>query len=144
MAKKAMTKKDSGKKRTVKISKSFVTILAIVSILGFASIILQSWFQLEFTSYAEAFILLVIGIGIILESEPKILFENIKSDLDKNNFSRLTTFVLGALAVISGFLSFPFVGVEHFIFSAVKGIISFIAIIFIIIQTWVVRDGSNN
>jgi hypothetical protein len=130
-------KKEKNKKET---SKVFVAVLAIVSILGFAGIISQSWFGFELIFYIESLILLALGIGFIVEAEPKILFKKSKQQgLDKRNFSRLTTFIIGSLATIAGILSFPYVNVQHFIFLAIKGVISIIAIIFIAVQTWVVK-----
>lgn len=129
-------------KEKSKASKVFVAVLAIVSIMGFSAIISQSWFGFELTPYVESLILLVMGIGFIIEAEPKILFKN-KQDIDKRNFGRLTTFVIGALAFVAGFLSFPFIDVQHFVFLSIKGVISFIAIIFIVIETWVVKNNGN-
>ena len=136
-----MPKRKSIKKRAKKRAKAshvFVSVLAIVSIMGFAAIISESWFGFKLNFYVESLILLVLGTGFILESEPKFIFKN-KKEIDKRNFGRLTTFVVGCLAIIAGILSFPYINIQHYVFLSIKGLISFIAIIFIIIQTWLIK-----
>ena len=127
------------RKRKVNASHNFVSVLAIVSIMGFAAIISDSWFNFRLSSYVEALILLAMGVGFILESEPKILLRS-KKGIDQRNFGRLTTFVIGSFATVAGILSFPYINIQHFVFLSIKGLISFIAIIFIIVQTWLTRD----
>lgn len=131
-----MEKKEKRKKPKI----VFISILAIVSIIGFLGIITKSLFNFDMDSWIDAMILLTIGVGFILESKPKILKRKIKKGLDDINFARLITFVIGSLAVLSGFLSFPFVNLQHFVFLSIKGVISIIAILFIIIQTWVANS----
>jgi len=135
----AKKKKRRTKKRRSRVSHVFVSVLAIVSIIGFITIISESWFGWKLNSYAEALTLLVLGIGFILESEPKFIFKS-KEEMDQKNFGRLTSFVVGCLATLAGVLSFPYINIQHYVFLSVKGLISFIAIIFIIIQTWLIKD----
>jgi hypothetical protein len=45
--------------------------------------------------------------------------------------------IVGGIAVIAGILSLPQINIQNPAFLAVKGIISILAIIFIILQTWV-------
>lgn len=133
-----MVEKKNGKKK-VQVKNYFVYVLAIVSILGFTGIISQSWFNFEMGPYLDALILLVLGVGVILESEPKSLF-NKRAKVNNRNFSRLTTFIIGAIALLAGFLSLPFIGLEHYVFLSVKGVVAFIAIIFIAAQTWLLKE----
>lgn len=135
-----MVKKSVKKTEKQKTSESFVTVLAIVSIMGFGAIISQSLFSIDLNFYVDALMLLAIGTGFLLESEPKILFKKMKKGLDNKNFARLTTFVVGSLAVLAGMLSLPFINLQHFAFLAIKGVISIIAIIFIVVQTWLVKN----
>jgi len=50
---------------------------------------------------------------------------------------KVTMIVIGALAVVASILSLPQLNIQNATFLSVKGIISILAIIFIIIQTWV-------
>jgi len=137
--KEMLGKMNQGKKK-LPVSNLFVSVLAIVSIVGFISIISKSLFNFDLAVYAEASILIILGIGFIFEAEPIQLFKKIRSEFNNQNFSELTTLVIGILAFISGVLSFSWINIEHFAFLAIKGVISIIAIIFIIIQTWIIKQ----
>ncbi len=119
-----------------KISLSFATILAIVSIIGFFDIMNSSFFDFSIGGYQDVLWLIILGIGFILESKPKS-FSKKKKETPVTNLSSL---VIGFIAIIAGILSMPFIGIDHPVFLAVKGVISVIAIIFIIFQTWVVKE----
>lgn len=127
------------KKKTSKNSLTFISVLAVVSIMGFLSIISESWFEFKLVPYVESLVLLAMGIGFILESEPKFLLRN-RNGINRRNFGRITTFVIGALAMLAGVLSFPYINIQHFVFLSIKGLISFIAIIFILIETWFIKN----
>lgn len=126
-----------GKKQRVKLTHQFVTALSIVSIVGFLSVVSETLFNFDFSGYAEAALMLVIGGGMILEAN----FDKIKSlkhGLNSGNFTHLTTMIIGVIAILAGIFSIPQIRVETPGFLAVKGIISIIAIIVIAIQTWVI------
>lgn len=122
---------------TVRVSQKFITALAIVSILGFASIVTQTIFELDITNHVESLLMFIIGIGLILEAKIKRL-KSLAKGITSNNITHLTTVVIGVIAIIAGIFSFPPIRVENASFLATKGIISIIAIIVIIIQTWIV------
>lgn len=130
--------KDDPQQET-KISRAFVNILAILSILGFTSIISYTLFNINITQYIETLWLTILGLGFIIESKPIQLFHSIRHRLGEKNFTATTTLILGTLAVIAGILSLPQINIQTQAFLAVKGIISIIAILFIIIQTWILK-----
>ena len=125
--------------RETNISKAFVSILAVISILGFIGIISYAFFNINMQAYIETLWLVILGLGFIIEANPVQLFHRIRNRLEERNFTATTTFIIGALAVVAGTLSLPQINIQNPAFLAVKGIISIIAIIFIIIQTWVVK-----
>ncbi|MFH0808343.1 MAG: hypothetical protein V1888_01880 [archaeon] len=125
--------------RETKISKAFVNILAILSILGFVTIIAQALFNVDILKYTEALWLTILGLGFIIESSPLQLFHSIRDNLEERNFTATTTLIIGLLAIIAGILSLPQINIQNSSFLAIKGIMSIIAIIFIIIQTWVLK-----
>ena len=127
-------------KQKSKISSHFVYILAIISIIGFLGIIVDSFFQINIDEYVTFLWLIVMGIGFILISKPKDLYEGTKLGFDETKISRLTAFVIGILAIIAGVLSIPQIGIEHPVFLAIKGVVSIISIIFIVIQTWLIHN----
>ncbi len=60
--------------------------------------------------------------------------------LTPDMLGKVTMIVVGILAIIAAVLSLPQLNVESPTFLAVKGIISILAIVFIIIQTWVSKE----
>ncbi len=122
-----------------KISKAFVNILAILSILGFTSIVTLTIFNADMSHYIETLWLSILGLGFIIESNPIQLFKTIRNRLGERNFTATTTLIVGLLAVIAGILSLPQINIQASSFLAIKGIISIIAIIFIIVQTWILK-----
>lgn len=96
----------------------------------------SSFFNFSIGGYQDVLWLIILGIGFILESKPKS-FSKKKKETPVTNLSSL---VIGFIAIIAGILSMPFIGIDHPVFLAVKGVISVIAIIFIIFQTWVVKE----
>jgi hypothetical protein len=129
--------KEEKRSDKVKISHRFVTALSIVSILGFGGIVSQTLFDFNMGLYIESMLMFIIGGGLVLEAKFKNL-RSLANGLNKNNFTHLTTVVIGIIAIIAGIFSFPPIRVETPGFLAVKGIISIIAIVVIIIQTWFV------
>lgn len=120
----------------VKVSQKFVLALSVVSILGFAGIISETLFSFDLEHYVEALLMFVIGIGLVVEAKLKKL-KSVSRGITSNNFTHLTTVTIGFIAIIAGIFSFPFLRIGAPGFLAVKGIISIIAIIMIIIHTWV-------
>jgi hypothetical protein len=125
---------------TPKASSKFITILSIVSILGFIGIVTNTLFDLNIGHYIEALWIFIIGIGFIFETNFKKI-KTLKKGVTPNNFAHLTTLIIGAVAILAGILSFPGIRVTTPAFLAIKGIISLIAIIVIIIQTWVIDSN---
>lgn len=123
-----------------KISHIFVTALALISILGFMSIISENIFEYSISPYVEPFWLIIMGLAFVIEASPIKLFHQIRSRLDERNFNRITTLVIGIVSFISGTLTLPFFSFDHFMFSAMKGLVSFVAIIFIIVETWIIKQ----
>ncbi len=132
--------KEKVKKQKRRISTKFTWVLALISIVGFLEIILHSFFDYSLQDYSSFFWLIIMGAGFLIIARPKKIYDKSKEGFTELSFYRLTTFVIGLLALIAGFLSLPQFNLIHPIFLAIKGVISIIAIIFIIIQTWVIRE----
>lgn len=132
-----MPKKQNPKSR---VSTKFVSVLAIISIFGFTEILLQNFFNVSIGEYSAFAWLMIMGIGFMLVSQPKNLYKTSKEAFNETSFSRLTTFVIGCMAIIAGILSFPLINMDHPILFATMGVISIISIIFIVFQTWIIRE----
>jgi hypothetical protein len=136
-------KKDKfkAKKTRRKTSRNFVIALSIVSIIGFVSIILESLFYVDISGYIDTLWLLALGMGLILETSLRELKSIERKGLTSEYLGKITMIVVGSLAIIAGALSIPQVNIQNPSFLAVKGIISILAIVFIILQTWVAKNG---
>lgn len=126
-------------KQKVKASHIFVSALALVSIIGFISIISSTLFDYNLTFYAEAFLMLIIGIALIFEGQITKLTSIKEEGLTPRNFTQLTTVIVGVIAVIAGIFSLPIFRIGSSGFLAIKGILSVIAIVIIVIQTWIIE-----
>ena len=127
------------KKKKSSASRNFVFALSIVSIIGFLNIVSQSLFNFSFENYVESLLLITLGTGLVLETSIKELKKVKKEGLTPDMLGKITMIVVGALAIVASILSLPQIDIEHPTFLAVKGIVSILAIIFIIIQ--LIKDG---
>ena len=121
-----------------KLSHKFVMVLAIVSILGFAGIVSETIFNYNINIEIQALWMIVIGAGMLAEAQIKTLQRISQDGLTPNHFTHLITTVIGFLTIVAGFFSFPAFGIVNPSFHAVRGIISIIAIVVIVVQTWLV------
>jgi len=117
----------------------FGKILAVISILGFTSIITMTFFNYSIESYLESALLMLMGIGFMYQSEPRELIRSLPNHFQEQSFASITTFVIGSLAIIVGILSLPQINLQNPTLSAINGIIAIIAIIFIVIETWIIQ-----
>lgn len=137
MKKKKEEKKAEQKVLKNKTSRNFVIALSVVSIIGFLSIVLDTIFSVKINDYIETLWLIALGIGLIFETSlaelKKVKVKGLTADL----LGKITMLIIGSIAVIAGILSLPQIAIQNPVFFAVKGIVSILAIIFIILQTWV-------
>ena len=131
--------KQTESERKMKASRKFIMILAIISIIGFIGIVSSTLFNVSLGFYIEAFWMLAIGIGFLIEGQIE-RFRSIKTEgLTPRNFTNIITVVIGVIAIITGIFSFPQIRIESNGFLAVKGIVSLVAIVIIVIQTWIIE-----
>lgn len=129
------------KSPTRRASRNFVIALSVVSIIGFLSIMIESLFYLDVSNYIETLWLVVLGLGLILETTISELKSVKRKGLTSDYLGKITMIVVGSLAIIAGILSLPQINIQNASFLAVKGIISILAIVFIILQTWVTKPS---
>lgn len=132
-----LEKKDS--KFKVTASDKFVMILAVVSIIGFAGIVSYTLFDIHVEDYVEPLWMIVIGIGFIIEAKLETIKKIKYEGITPTNFTHLTTLIIGVIALFAGVFSIPQIAIEATGFLAVKGILSLIAIVVIVAQTWLVK-----
>jgi len=128
-------KKINNKKTSA--SRNFVIALSVVSIIGFLSIVLESFFNINIGKYIDTLWLLALGLGLTFETNIRELKRIKNAGLSSEMLGKITMLVVGLIAIIAAILSLPQINIQSPTFLAVKGIIGILAIIFIIIQTWV-------
>jgi len=138
MPKRKVVKK-SGKRRS-QASRNFVIALSVVSIIGFLNIATETLFNSSFAGYIESLWLTALGAGLIFETSfsemKKIRLHGLTPDM----LGKVTMIVVGIMAIVAAILSLPQIDANSPTFLAVKGIISILAIVFIIIQTWISKE----
>ena len=127
-------------KKKSKASRNFVIALSIVSIIGFLSIMLSSLFNVDISRYITTVWLLALGLGLVFETSMEKIKGLKHEGLTPEILGELTMLIVGGLAIIAGILSIPQINIQDSAFLAVKGIISILAIIFIVLQTWVAEE----
>jgi len=125
--------------RKSRASRKFVIALSVVSIIGFVSIVLESFFQFSIVNYIESLWLFALGLGLVLETSIHELKRVKVNGLTSEMLGKVTMVVVGAIAIIAALLSLPQINIQHPVFLAIKGIASILAIIFIIVQTWITK-----
>lgn len=127
-------------KRRTRASRNFVIALSVVSIIGFLNIVTESLFSFSFVNYIESLWLLALAFGLIFETSLRELKLIRLRGLTSEMLGKITMIVVGAIAIVAAILSIPQINIQNATFLAVKGIISILAIIFIVIQTWVSKE----
>lgn len=137
---KARISKQTLEKRKKRVPRRFVIVLSIVSILGFAGIASRTLFDLDISSYVEVAWIWALGIGILLEADLKSLKNIRRTGLNSGKFNNLVAAVIGFLALITGLLSLPQINWLTSGLEAIKGVISLVAIIFIMVESLILKD----
>ena len=122
-----------------KLKSKFISILAIVSIIGFVSIAIESFTEFSFGIYVGPLIFIIIGIGLMIEGGVRQISKMLARGLTSDEVTHMLAIFIGLLAVVSGVLSLPGVGLETAVFLAFKGMLSIFAIFVIILEAWFVK-----
>jgi midasin (ATPase involved in ribosome maturation) len=123
----------------------FNIILAVVSIIGFMSIIIRTFSGTDASKFMDMLLLLLIGAGILLKMDLTKLSGLKEEGLTSAQFSRIIGIIIAVLAMLTGLFNVvPSDRIHNWSgFMAIKGIVSIIAIIVIVIETWVLREPAE-
>lgn len=119
----------------------FMSFLAVVSILGFLVVVLDSFANLDISSWVSGLIFIVIGVGLGVVGSFWSVVE-FSDGLSNTEVAHILTTIIGFLAVVVGFFSLPWVFLEGVVipgFDGVRGLIGLFAIVLIVIEAWFVR-----
>ena len=75
----------------------------------------------------------------MLFRSPVKLIQSLPNHFQESSFSSIVTFVVGFIAIIAGILVLPQIKIQNATLNAVTGIIAITAIIFIVIETWIIE-----
>lgn len=120
-----------------RVSLGFLTYLAIFSILGFLTAILEISLKQNFGTYSITALLVVLGLGLISEGQVRLWIKRARQPGLQTSVSHLIAGIVGLFAIVIGLLKL--IIINNPIFDAMVIIISGIAIIVIIVETWVVK-----
>jgi hypothetical protein len=111
----------------------FTTWLAIVSILGFATILVNSLSGVDIGPWVEGLLFMIIGFALFVMGGAKF-FLYFRGGLTASEVARLVTVVIGVASFFTGVLMLPLFGVEVVVLNGIKAVIAVIAIAVIAIE----------
>lgn len=117
----------------------FFNTIAIISLFLFIVIALGSFTSIDLSSWIVGISLIIAGAGFIFVGQITSINKWIKDGVQKGEISFVITIVLGLMAVVIGILALPVVGVISQTSSQAIGLISLIAIVYIILLSWVFK-----
>lgn len=120
-----------------KVSNSLIYSLAIISIIGFIGIMANVWLGLDLImKNATAYMLIVLGFGLAVEGQIRRWKSYPNNGFSSNEIAHVVTGIIGMLAIFVGVLDF--IGMTGANLAATQAIVSAIAVIIIVLQTWVI------
>jgi len=121
-----------------KTTNTFLTALAIASIMGFLVIVLNSFFSIDFGEFIPSILMVIFGLAFLVEGQVRLWFNKFKTGgYSSTEVTHIITGSVGITALVTGVIGFFVEG--NTTFTALQGIIAVIAILVIAIETWVVN-----
>lgn len=122
-----------------KAYRKFLLFLIILDLLGFATIATDNFFGWHLGNYNEFVWIFFFALGLIVISNVKRIKKISVHGFKSESFAGLATLIIGILALITAFLSLPFFSLDHPVLRSIKGIIALIAMVYIVLEAWVVH-----
>ena len=119
------------------ITNTFLTALAVTSIISFLVVILGAFFQISIAQLVTPAIMIIFGLAFLVEGQIKFWFKFRHGGYSPTEITHIITGSLGFLSIIVGIVSFFVQG--NTIFTALQGVIASIAVVVIIVETWIVK-----
>jgi len=114
----------------------FMTYLAIVSILGFGAILVDSVSGVDISGYVNSLLFIIIGIALVIAGGFTLFFSYFKNGLTTREINKIVTIVVGSASVVTGVLIAPFFDFNIVVIEGFKAIISLIAILTIAVEAF--------
>jgi len=122
---------------TKNVKPVFLIALAFVSIVGFLVIALNSFTQIDIGIIAEGLIFTILGIGLVMEGNIRGFIKYSRDGLQGDEVSHASAVVIGLMSIIAGILTF--FNIISLVLDSFKGIVAIIAIVIIIVETFLVK-----
>ena len=125
----------------MRVDVDFVKYLAIVSILGFAVIVIESFTGLDLGLWVSGLIFVTIGTALTLMGGVWVTV-NISDGLTSNEIAHILTTVVGVLSVVVGLLILPITFLQNLRVPAldgVKAVVALFAIVLIAVEGFFVK-----
>lgn len=136
--------KKKGIKRVFDVSgrkgyQKFLFFLVMIDLVGFGSIIADNFFDINLIAYGEFAWILLFSFAMIMLSDINKLISLGEKSFRSEHFASLVTCIIGIMAFFVAILSLPQINLTSPVIDSVKGIISIIAIVYIILEAWVIQ-----
>ncbi len=115
----------------------FFYTLTVISLLGFTSIILRYSTGFDLKPMAETLMFILIGMGLIIQSRIRSVIQN---GIQRDEILNVVALAVGVAIFITGLLGYPLFNIDNPIFNAYKILASSIAILIIVINTFIPKD----
>jgi|GEM_PF-4912972 len=117
----------------------FLFFLIMIDLTWFASVVFDNLFGMTLQDYGEFAWILLFSLGMIIISDVKKIINIGRRGIRSDNFSSLVTFIIGVMALVVSILSLPQINVESPVLNSIKGIIALIAIMYVILEAWIIK-----
>lgn len=114
----------------------FTQFLAIISILGFLSILLLNIAGIDINDWTDALVFVILGAGLMISGGWKLFLQRFSNGLTRSEVNKTVTVIVGFASLLVGILDLPAFMLTFTWMSGVKVIISIIAIVVIAVEAW--------
>jgi len=122
---------------TKKVTTVFLYVLAVISIIGYSVIAIQSFLGVDLGRFTPPILMIILGFGFIIEGRVFFWKRMFRRGFDSNDFAKLVTGSVGILAILIGLLGFFLTG--NVVFNTMMGILSLVAILVIAVEVLLVN-----
>ena len=120
--------------------KKFLFFLILIDLTWFASVVSDNLLGMNLQDYGEFAWILLFSLGMIIISDVKKMMSIKRRGFRSDNFSSLVTFIIGVMAFVVAILSLPQFNLTSPIMSSIKGILASIAIIYVILEGFIIKS----
>jgi len=120
--------------------RKFIFFLIMIDLTWFGSVVMDNLFGLSLGDYGEFAWTFLFGLGLVVVSDLKRVKKMGQEGFKSENFASLTTLIIGSLAIVTAILSLPFINVVSPTLNSIKGILALIAIVYVVLETWIIKS----